>query len=76
MGEDSESNNPIGAFVPFLPARSRGLIRRERRLSTRNLPMKESLSACVFLLLYAIAYLAAGFLGIAAVERAWVAIFR
>jgi hypothetical protein len=76
MDENSESNDPIGTFVPFMAVRSRGLIAREPGPSPRKLPIKDSLSACVFLLLYTMAYLAAGFLGIAAVGRAWVAIFR
>jgi hypothetical protein len=76
MGESSESNDPMAAFVPFMPVRSRGLIARGPGPSPRKLPIKDSLSACAFLLLYTMAYLAAGFLGIAAVGWVWVAIFR
>jgi hypothetical protein len=76
MVESSESNDSFGTLVTFMPVQSRSLIARKPGPSPRKLPIKDSLGACVFLLLYTMAYLAAGLLGITAVGWAWVAIFR
>jgi len=40
-------------------------------VSPQSLPMKDSVLACVFLSLYVGAYMAAGFIGLTAIEWAW-----
>jgi hypothetical protein len=45
--------------------------KRIEETSPRKLPMKDSVLACLFLSLYVGTYMAAGFVGVTAIEWAW-----
>jgi hypothetical protein len=42
------------------------------KMSARKLPMRDSVVACLFLSFYVGTYMAAGFVGVTAIEWAWV----
>lgn len=76
MAEPYESTLRESAFVPFLPAPPRESVARRWESAPTHLPMKRSLAAGGFLLLYLAAYIGVGFAGVTLVEYAWSAIFR
>jgi hypothetical protein len=74
MSESMESSLQNSTFIPLVPARSRDAIRQSR--PPRHLPVKRSVVACAFLLLYLAAYMGVGYVGITVAEKAWLIFFR
>lgn len=76
MAEPYESALRENTFVQFLPTPKHEFVARRWESAPTNLPMKRSLAAGGFLLLYLAAYMGVGFVGISLVEHAWSAVFR
>jgi hypothetical protein len=76
MSESFESSLQSRTFIPIVPARSRDAIRQSRPSRPTQLPVKRSVIACAFLLLYLAAYMGVGYVGITVAEKAWLTLFR
>jgi hypothetical protein len=76
MSESLQSSFQNGTFIPLVSARPRVAIRRSRQPRPKSLPLKRSLAACAFLLLYLAAYMSVGYVGLSVVEKAWLTFFR
>lgn len=75
MGETSGLNCHPGAFAPMAMP-SRAMTRGNWHPPQKKIPLRDSVFALGFLVLYLTAYLAAGFAGISAVEWVWTALLR
>jgi len=64
-----------GAFLPPVHSRSRDIARPARALSQARPGVQDSLVAGALMLLYAAAYIAAGFAVLALAKWAWAGIF-
>lgn len=76
MAERYESALRDSAFVQFLPTASREPVAWRWESAPTKLPMKRSLAAGGFLLLYLAVYIGVGYAGVTLVEHAWSAILR
>ena len=76
MNELIPSGFHDSAFLPPLSVRSHHRVASDWDVPPRKPSTKDSIYAGGFLLVYLVAYLAAGRAGIALIEWTWVAIFR
>ena len=76
MAEPYQSVLQETSFVQFLPTPSHDPVAKRWESAPRKLPMKRSVAAGGFLLLYLAAYIGVGYAGVALVEEVWSAIFR